>query len=87
MEHELKTWPIFFQQTKQGRKTFEIRKNDRDYHAGDTLLLREWCPSKQEYTGDTLLRGVRYMMEGMGIEPGYVAMAVVPITHGWDLIA
>jgi hypothetical protein len=84
MTHEMKTWPIFFRQVKAGRKSFEVRRNDRDFHVGDVLILQEYDPAAKTYTGDFVARGVTYLMEGMGLEPGYVAMAIVPLTDGWD---
>lgn len=44
--HELKTLPIYFDAVKRGDKTFEIRNNDRDFQAGDTLILCEYDPAK-----------------------------------------
>lgn len=44
MIHELKTWPADFQAIVEGRKTHEVRKNDRGFMVGDTLRLREWTP-------------------------------------------
>lgn len=40
--HKLKCWTEFFAAIQQGRKTFEIRKNDRDFRVYDWLLLQEW---------------------------------------------
>ncbi|EAE2532704.1 TPA_asm: RNA-binding protein [Listeria monocytogenes] len=40
--HKLKILPKHFIDIMEGRKTFEIRKNDRDYEVGDMLILREW---------------------------------------------
>jgi hypothetical protein len=42
--HGLKTWSGFFTALKKGDKTFELRKNDRDFIAGDQLLLQEFQP-------------------------------------------
>lgn len=46
MEHELKTLPEYFQAVKRGEKTFELRRDDRPYAVGDTLLLREFDPDR-----------------------------------------
>lgn len=46
MIHDLKCWPEFFQDVKDGTKTFELRKNDRNYQVRDILHLREWDKDK-----------------------------------------
>lgn len=40
MRHELKCEAEFFDAVERGDKTFEIRRNDRNYQVGDTILLR-----------------------------------------------
>lgn len=50
MRHELKTDPIVFQAVLDGLKTYELRKNDRAFAVGDTLLLRE-----TRYTGKEMI--------------------------------
>ena len=42
--HHLKTWPEYYSAVESGVKLFEIRKNDRHYQVGDTLILQEWIP-------------------------------------------
>lgn len=49
--HDLKIWPVPFAEVRAGRKTFEIRNNDRDYQSGDTVTLHEWDPLTHTYTG------------------------------------
>lgn len=43
-EHKLKCSREQFQQVWLGFKTFEIRKNDRNYLKGDLITLLEWSP-------------------------------------------
>jgi ASC-1-like (ASCH) protein len=78
MIHELKTWPEYFQEVFAGRKTFEVRKNDRDFKKGDILILLEFDPNTNEYTGGRVRRKVTYILEGgnFGVEFGYVIMAI-----------
>jgi hypothetical protein len=82
-EHDLKVWPEFFDALADGRKPFEIRKNDRDYQVGDVLRLREYAPGPDVYTGRELRRTVSYMLEGndslafaFGLRTGFVAMGL-----------
>jgi hypothetical protein len=78
--HHLKTWPEHFQEVKAGRKTFEARKNDRDFQVGDVLILHEYTPENDEFTGDILFRQVPHMLAGpsFGIEEGYVVLSMLP---------
>jgi hypothetical protein len=84
--HELKTWPSFFEAVANGTKTFECRKNDRDFATGDTLILKEYDPAKDvviddwKLTGRTLTRTVGFVVHGgvFGIAPGHCVMALLP---------
>lgn len=42
MIHELKIEPEYLAGISNGSKTFEIRKNDRNFQRGDYLALNEW---------------------------------------------
>lgn len=46
MIHDLKTDPVYFERVFNGEKTFEVRKDDRGYQSGDTLILREFDRTK-----------------------------------------
>lgn len=85
VEHELKIWPQFFNDVESERKTFEIRKNDRDYQAGDTLHLREWHPGTREYTGRELRRHITHVLDDeegypFGLQEGYAILSIQPLT-------
>ena len=88
MVHELKTLPVYFNAVLEGRKNFEIRKNDRFFQQGDELLLKEWYPDdwyevgeKECYTGRFLHRKITYILKGgqYGIENGYVILGLEKI--------
>lgn len=77
--HELKCHPGPFRAVRNRIKTFEIRKNDRNFQMGDTLILREYDPRKGVYTGEGVMRAITYILEGgqYGLQEGYIAMALV----------
>lgn len=85
-EHELKTDPQVFDDVVAGRKSFEIRKDDRGYEVGDVLKLR-----KTKHTGAEMAEGapleyvepplyvyVSYILRGpiYGLADGWVIMAI-----------
>jgi Domain of unknown function (DUF3850) len=78
MIHELKTWPEYFEAVKSRDKKFEVRVNDRDYKKNDELLLREFDPATQSYTGRTLVRRVCYVLKDCPFIPDtMVIMSIV----------
>jgi hypothetical protein len=67
-KHVLKCWPEFFQPVFDGKKNFELRKNDRDYKVGDVLVLREWEPREDDthgYTGRECTRIIKYKLDNL----------------------
>ena len=86
--HKLKTWPAYFVAVCDGRKTFEIRRNDRGFQVGDDLLLREWCeenaPEPTGYTGGTARVRVVYVASSVlgALVAGYVVLGIVLLEVG-----
>ena len=76
MEHKLKIEPQYFMEVYAKRKTFEIRKNDRDYKVGDTLILREYLKEHRQYTGNILKRKITYITD-YAQQENYVVMSIV----------
>lgn len=88
MDHELKTDALVFDAVKRGEKTFEIRKDDRDFVVGDVLILRKTVHSGEEmkqgaplyYEGEPLRQRVSYILRGpcYGLAAGWVIMSIEP---------
>lgn len=79
--HELKLLPEYYSYVESMVKTFELRKNDRNYQIGDILLLREW-DDEDGYTGKSLYRKITYIFVGdgtYGLREGYVILSLEPI--------
>jgi len=79
--HTLKTWPDIYKLMVDGVKTFDYRKNDRDFQVGDTLRLREYIPGRRDagrFTGRTLYVKVTYILKdappAFGLPEGFCVM-------------
>lgn len=80
--HRLKCYPGQFRAVKRGDKCHEIRQDDRGFADGHRLLLQEWDPSDETFTGDELMVLVTHMTRGpdYGLPRGLVVMTIKPIT-------
>lgn len=68
--HQIKLVTEFFDDAAAGRKSFELRKNDRNYKEGDVLEMEEVKDGKK--TGRKCSKRIVYMMENFeGLEDGY----------------
>lgn len=67
MTHKKKTWPDDFQRILDGKKTFDLRLADWDCQVGDILVLQEWDPDKQKYTGRSLEKEITHISKTKGL--------------------
>ena len=58
-----KTWPEFFEKVLSGEKQFELRAAGFDVKKGDVLVLEEWDPTCQQYTGRKISKTVGYVLD------------------------
>lgn len=74
--HCLKTIQPHYNELKEGRKTFELRRLDRDVLPGDLLLLQEYS-KEYGYTGMAMGFVVTHMLEGsFGLKDGYGCLSI-----------
>lgn len=73
--HKLKIQPQYFKEICNGKKSFEIRKNDRDFKVGDKLLLQEYLSETKEYTGRVIERKITYLTN-FAQQENYVVMSI-----------
>ena len=69
MVHQLKTVQPYFDDVVSGNKTFEVRKNDRDFKVNDVLMLLEYDPDKADnprskgLTGKCITARITYILD------------------------
>lgn len=74
--HHLKTWPPHFQEVRDGKKTFELRLNDRNFQVGDFLVLEEYEPDKG-YTGRSTARRITHILtDWFGLVSGFCILSL-----------
>lgn len=86
MIHAVKQLSWHFDDVQQGKKTFEVRKNDRPYAVGDLLALNEYNAEEQRYTGRSMLCYIDYILNDVEYcKEGYIVMSIKPCSihrHG-----
>jgi ASC-1-like (ASCH) protein len=68
MKIEKKLWPEYFEKVKTGDKKYEIRLADFKIKPNDKLILKEWDPKTEEYTGREVIKKVSYVLKTKDIE-------------------
>lgn len=78
MIHYLRTWPTYFAAVASGEKTFEVRKDDRNFSVGDKLILQDYDPSTKLLSGREEVRVITYKLSGpgFGIESGFCVLGL-----------
>ncbi len=75
--HDLKITPFFYRQVALGEKTFEIRLNDRNFKAGDTVTLHDFY--RGEYTSSKpIKKKIGFVLSDYdGLDPDYVIFSLI----------
>ena len=81
MTHNLKILPQYYRAVLEGRKTFEVRKNDRNYFVGDFVNLQEYDPEYQGgYTGRVWRGVITYILnDETYCKSGYVVFSIMAL--------
>jgi hypothetical protein len=91
-EIKKKILPKYFKEVAEGKKDFEIRKDDSDYQVGDTLILQEYLKEisdgykttlHPQYTGKEITKRIKYKITHeefpQGIQEGYCILGLEDI--------
>lgn len=81
--HELKILPEYYNAQVEGKKNFEIRKNDRNYQIGDWIALKEYDPQTKEFTGQSFVAEITYITNYQQ-KDGYVVLGTKHIEEWLD---
>lgn len=76
--HKLKTVNPFFEKVLHREKTAELRFNDRNFQILDYIILEEYIPDKEIYTGRKVLIRITHMVTEFdfdALKPGWVMLS------------
>mgnify|MGYP000173923804 CR=1 FL=1 len=77
--HQIKIDRALFQDLRLGRKTAEVRKDDRNYQVGDILIIYPFDKETGKPDGvDFVCREITHKLSGgqFGIEQGYCLLSI-----------
>ena len=84
MQHHLKIKQAYLYHILEGRKTFEVRKNDRDFQVGDIITFLPLISDDYnvyEYVDVVPKYEIIYIHHGLGMQEGYVCMSIQRINE------
>lgn len=76
--HYLKIKEEYYRDVMIGLKTFELRKNDRDFQVGDILMLIK-LDDKGNETDQVIKKKVKYILKDCpqyGLKDGYTILGI-----------
>lgn len=80
--HELKTVQPYFDEVWMRNKHFECRLNDRDFNKYDDVILNEYDPVTDNYTGRYIIGTISYVLKDFkGLADGYVVFGLRSIMN------
>jgi len=80
--HKLKTINPYFNRCWEQEKTFEVRKNDRDFQKGDNVYLQEYDKETDKYSGRELHCVITYVLHDfIAIDQEYVVFSFSVIDY------
>lgn len=77
MDHTIKTLQPYYDDVVNGKKNFEIRRNDRHYQVGDKLILMEY--DARGITGRSITKTISYILKDCpqyGLYDGYCILGI-----------
>jgi ribosomal protein S17 len=82
---EKKAIPELFEKVLSGEKTFDARLDRFECKPGDILVLKEWDPTKEVYTGRRLKKKVTFILKTKDLEKFWSKEEVKK--YGFQIIA
>ena len=82
--HTVRSWAHFFDAIVAGKKTHDLRKDDRNFQVGDVLRLERYDNIAGQLTGEWALVDVTYItnrnapcaFSSSVLEPGYCILSI-----------
>lgn len=78
MNHVLKLQPRFAKDIESGRKTFEVRRDDRDFKVGDTLTFTDLDGKPYDMASYEVTYKLPREDFPAGLQKGYCVLGIKP---------
>lgn len=83
-DHFLKIQVPHYYALRDGRKTFEARRNDRGYEVGDKLILQPWDDASKAFVREPGMEPLVFLVtyvQTFGMADGHVGLSLRSLGH------